>query len=986
MADQVQWRGGSRDNSDGFTGAPREVTVDTTDWILRVHDGIKPGGHKMMKVNDCLVVETADKCDPTAEECKVTINGDLEVDGDTNLGDTIIDGNLVVNGNFLQDGITLAVKTDEVILTNPGAINTRDVKGICNILPPSPPLKTQEDANQYIDACLGALENAICDFDLTAIDEIQDIKDELDKILIAIANLEGRVDILESQMAAVLARLDLIEQAIALIETELEAIQNNVTENSKAIEALKVLVADLAQEITDLEASIGDGKITIKSIDGVTIGDFTVNQKGPTDITLPATFSGDYNDLNNLPEINDGSMYLQSESGVAYGSFSANEASDIFISIPDPFSGDFDDLVNKPDIGDGKITIKESDNTKVGEFTVNQKGNTEITLPQVIIPEALHPKGFIDVDDTAPADPVHGDIYIQSVDATADITFAPGLTGEVKEGNFVIFGVDDLWHSGGNATTTQEQSDWNELDQTSAAFILNKPDGRGDGEIGFWKRSGTTLSPLNSFDEIKTDGQVNSGNLSAGTGSRLNPGGTIESRVDGGGNALTFYNGGTNVSDITANIDGTGAATFAGEAFKVTSSGSTVITKSSKSEAEAKGSRSLSIFNGTDRQFAVTQNGDIYAGGVIDPAQPSVHDPKVAIMADGSGVFSGNLAVNGGTTNPTNTDGLEFWDYRGTNPAYGMVINAINRVDGSGFLPLTIGSKTFNLDRNGSADFEGELQARNLNVNYRKGRTGAVFQGYAGEASEDAALFTSQINSDGSVSFANGDFAVDGNGVIQTNIKSAGNILLDSTASFSPPKITLKATDGSSSFSGDMEIKDSSYFRLRATGSNDQTAIQLAPDGSAAFSGRVASEEYFTADRDIDTAGAALYLGFHRGDQKFKVGTDGQATFGSSTEQSVNLRPGMTGTGDAIWLQNPDNSRPFLVGADGSALYAGSVTVKQELSSTFASPAFVVSNAQQDQVIRLNNNGQIHAQEFHGDGSKLDGVMPLDIRTLPTLN
>jgi cytoskeletal protein CcmA (bactofilin family)/uncharacterized coiled-coil protein SlyX len=327
MADQVQWRGGSRENSDDFTGAPREVTVDTTDWILRVHDGIKPGGHKMMKVNDCLVVQTADKCNPEHPSCQVTVNGQLDVNGpvdiegtvdiegdltldgqltvtekndtlltgdltvigkthlnalnvmgcitnesnpcglnepvtvcddfkvsgDTQLGDTVIKGNLIVDGDFVQDGITLAVKTDEVILTNPGAINTRSTKASCNILPPSPPLKTQEDANQYLDACLTALETAICAFDLTAIDEIQDIKDELDKILLAIAGLEVRVANLESDMAAVMARLTLIEEAIALLETELEAIQNNVTENSKAIEALKVLVAALENEIDDLQ-------------------------------------------------------------------------------------------------------------------------------------------------------------------------------------------------------------------------------------------------------------------------------------------------------------------------------------------------------------------------------------------------------------------------------------------------------------------------------------------------------------------------------------------------------------------------------------------------------------------------------------------------------------------------------------------------------------------------------------------------------------
>ena len=256
MADQVQWRGGSRQNSDGFTGAPREVTVDTTDWILRVHDGIKPGGHKMMKVNDCLVVETADKCDPTAEQCKVTINGDLEVDGDTNLGDTIIDGNLIVNGDFLQDGITIAVKTDEVILTNPGVINTRKAQlkkegkaSLCDILPTSGNLKFQEDANIYLEQCLLALENAICDFDLAAIDEIQDIKDDLTKIWAAIAALENRMDLVEADIAAIKARLDLVEQAISILETEIEALAVQVHENQAAIEALKVLVAGLQDQI-----------------------------------------------------------------------------------------------------------------------------------------------------------------------------------------------------------------------------------------------------------------------------------------------------------------------------------------------------------------------------------------------------------------------------------------------------------------------------------------------------------------------------------------------------------------------------------------------------------------------------------------------------------------------------------------------------------------------------------------------------------------
>lgn len=59
----------------------------------------------------------------------------------------------------------------------------------------------------------------------------------------------------------------------------------------------------------------------------------------------------------------------------------------------------------------------------------------------------------------------------------------------------------------------------------------------------------------------------------------------------------------------------------------------------------------------------------------------------------------------------------------------------------------------------GSASVAGEVLARNINVNYRMQRTGAVFQGFAGAPGEDPALFTSQINSDGSAIF-HGDLVV----------------------------------------------------------------------------------------------------------------------------------------------------------------------------------------------------------------------------------
>ena len=44
MSIQVQLRGGTSSQNNGFTGAAREVTIDTTLQTLRVHDGITEGG------------------------------------------------------------------------------------------------------------------------------------------------------------------------------------------------------------------------------------------------------------------------------------------------------------------------------------------------------------------------------------------------------------------------------------------------------------------------------------------------------------------------------------------------------------------------------------------------------------------------------------------------------------------------------------------------------------------------------------------------------------------------------------------------------------------------------------------------------------------------------------------------------------------------------------------------------------------------------
>tara|TARA_B100001059_G_scaffold236543_1_gene287658 strand:+ start:3054 stop:3689 length:636 start_codon:yes stop_codon:yes gene_type:complete len=51
----------------------------------------------------------------------------------------------------------------------------------------------------------------------------------------------------------------------------------------------------------------------------------------------------------------------------------------------------------------------------------------------------------------------------------------------------------------------------------------------------------------------------------------------------------------------------------------------------------------------------------------------------------------------------------------------------------------------------GNVTAASEVLARNINTNFRMGRTGAVFQGYFGAAGDDPALPTSLIDNDGNI-------------------------------------------------------------------------------------------------------------------------------------------------------------------------------------------------------------------------------------------
>ena len=59
-ASQIKLRGGTTAQHAGFTGAAREVTVDTDKNTLVVHDGVTAGGTELLTVNSDQAISLTD--------------------------------------------------------------------------------------------------------------------------------------------------------------------------------------------------------------------------------------------------------------------------------------------------------------------------------------------------------------------------------------------------------------------------------------------------------------------------------------------------------------------------------------------------------------------------------------------------------------------------------------------------------------------------------------------------------------------------------------------------------------------------------------------------------------------------------------------------------------------------------------------------------------------------------------------------------------
>jgi hypothetical protein len=111
MATQVQWRGGSTAEHATFTGAAREVTVDTQKQTLVVHDGSTVGGEALLREDQANLPGSVTNgiYTPGTNQVAVATNGAgrlfVDASGNVGIGNTTgLGGTLGVSGNISLSG------------------------------------------------------------------------------------------------------------------------------------------------------------------------------------------------------------------------------------------------------------------------------------------------------------------------------------------------------------------------------------------------------------------------------------------------------------------------------------------------------------------------------------------------------------------------------------------------------------------------------------------------------------------------------------------------------------------------------------------------------------------------------------------------------------------------------------------------------------------------------------------------------------------
>ena len=594
------------------------------------------------------------------------------------------------------------------------------------------------------------------------------------------------------------------------------------------------------------------------------------------------------------------------------------------------------------------------------------------------------------------------------------------------------------------------------------SYVSANPDGR------YVNRSGDDMTGNLTFDtdkiQLKTDGSaefasaVKLGNYDSGdntkTGSIFGPTGGITLRSDLKNTSPTFsIQGGTGTAgqEVVATIASDGSATFAGNILVSDASdgqayidrrgyvnncranGSDIVFKGgigtdinsvdTKTEIKADGS---ATFAGsvTTEYLRVIANSAQTTGALV--RLDGEVDRSIELLYDGGATFLNKDILLGKDTNGAGKLEVYRSNAASDNTAIRDVFvggigpsNArfLLQSDGSVYLSdVAINADVQTLSKiilrgDGSATFESEVQVRNLNANYRQGRTGSIFQGFDGAIDGDPANFTSQINSDGSA-FFQGIVETKGgikfpDGTLQTSAGGGGggtvgslqqvttvgnnttNDISIGTAAFRsfdkfkdliefiPAELirnhadAIAAMDLDQAFS--LEAIADQPFRTAIEGITRTTdgKINLNADGSATFAGQVYVEDrvvnsvtpLFKAQArfpDPSNPGV-LWEGTAETTPTSFIYSDGSATFaGRVTGKRLDIKGGEGGSPEtALAVYDSSDNENASITADGSATFAGNVVVNHSSASRAFIDGFGIyqTNTGGNNAISLLNDG-----------------------------
>ena len=163
------------------------------------------------------------------------------------------------------------------------------------------------------------------------------------------------------------------------------------------------------------------------------------------------------------------------------------------------------------------------------------------------------------------------------------------------------------------------------------------------------------------------------------------------------------------------------------------------------------------------------------------------------------------------------------------------------RIDASGRLGLGTSSPTTKLH------VAGDVKVVNTGIAYLQPNTVTAFQAY-----ESSGPVKISLTNNGGATFAGGAFAIASDGDISTNVRCHGSIELDSTGSFSSPKIKLFSNTGNATFLGNVGVGTTSpssklevkrtdaagnYFYAGASSDNGIRGLQFSSSDNGVYLG-----------------------------------------------------------------------------------------------------------------------------------------------------